>query len=69
MRPVVRPGMVSRETRVGGAFIVLAVLATYGVLQFDPPDWAAPAILLGVGVVAPLLVNDYLDNWTGADTE
>jgi hypothetical protein len=69
VRPAVWSGMVSRETRVGGAFVVLALLITYGTLQFDPPDWAAPAILLGIGVVAPLLVNEYLDQRAGAGTE
>lgn len=53
--------MVSRETRVGGVFIALALLGAYGTLQLDAPDWAAPAVILGVGVVAPLLVTDYLD--------
>lgn len=61
--------MVSRETRVGSAFILLALLAAYGTLQFEAPGWVAPAILLGVGVVAPLLVNDYLDRREGAGAE
>jgi len=65
----VRFGVVSRETRVGSVFIALALLVAYGTLQFDVPGWAAPAILLGVGVVAPLLVNGYLDRREEAGPE
>ncbi len=55
------PGVLSRENRIGIAFIVFALLSAYAALQFDAPSWAVSAIILGVGVVSPLLLNDYLD--------
>jgi hypothetical protein len=61
--------VLSRETRVGIAFIVLALLSAYAALRFDAPSWAVSAIVLGVGVVCPLLVNDYLDGRAGPGAE
>ncbi len=54
--------MLSRENAVVAAFIVLALLVLYGLLESrDPPAWVNAAVVLGVGVVAPLVVNGYLD--------
>jgi hypothetical protein len=58
--------MLSRENRVGIAFIVLALRSTYDALQFGVPSRAVSAITLGV--VSPLLLNDYLD-WREAGAE
>lgn len=54
--------MVSRENRVIAVCIALAVLLLFALNAVtDPPSWAVLAALLGVGVVAPTLVNEYLD--------
>ncbi|GAB3418225.1 hypothetical protein GCM10027435_17920 [Haloparvum alkalitolerans] len=53
--------MVSRENRVIAACIVLAVLLLFALNAVtDPPSWATLAVLLGVGVLVPTLVNEYL---------
>jgi len=62
---LVLPVVLSRENRVGIAFVALALLSAYAALQFDAPSWAVSAILLGVGIVCPLLLNDYLDGRAG----
>jgi hypothetical protein len=54
--------MISRENKVIIGFIALAVLLLAGVLGVsDPPTWVSSAVILGVGVIAPILVNEYLD--------
>ena len=55
--------MPSRENTVTVAFIVAAFALVYAALELtDLPTWGAPAILIGVGVIAPQLVNEYLDD-------
>jgi len=54
--------MVSRENKVIMACIGLAVLTLYATAEtVTLPPWAHSAILLGIGVIAPLVVNEYLD--------
>ena len=54
--------MVSRENKVIAAYLVATVLLLYVLLEFtSPPPWLNSAVLLGLGVVAPLLTNEYLD--------
>lgn len=54
--------MFSRENKVIVGFIALAVLLLFVLVELTtPPMWAGGAVLLGVGVLAPLLVNNYLD--------
>ena len=60
--------MVSRENAVIGACIALAVLLVFVLTETtDPPTWVASAVVLGVGVVVPLLVNGYLDRREAQD--
>lgn len=54
--------MVSRENAVILVCIAAAVLLLYATtLQGEQPAWVGGAVVIGVGVVAPLLVNGYLD--------
>lgn len=54
--------MISRENKVIVAFIALAVLLLFVLAESTTlPTWAGGAVLIGVGVLAPLLVNNYLD--------
>lgn len=54
--------MVSRENTVIMACISLAVLTLYATAEtVTLPPWARSAILLGIGVIAPLVINEYLD--------
>lgn len=59
--------MVSRENQVILAFITLAVVLLVPVSQTNPPPWVGGAILIGVGVIAPLVVNGYLDRVRSED--
>lgn len=60
--------MVSRENRVvlvtGSAALVL--LYAFGAV-LELPTWVGIAVVLGVGVVLPQLVNDYLDRRAAGD--
>ncbi|ERG99151.1 MAG: hypothetical protein J07HQX50_00293 [Haloquadratum sp. J07HQX50] len=53
--------MISRENTVIIGFIVLATLLVVPLSESDPPVWAAPIVIIGVGVIAPILVNEYLN--------
>ncbi|WP_348612739.1 hypothetical protein [Halobaculum rarum] len=54
--------MVSRENVVILVFIAAAVVLLYATtLLGEQPVWVGGAVVIGVGVVAPLLVNSYLD--------
>jgi hypothetical protein len=54
--------MDSRETTVGIVFIGLALLCAFVAIRLDAPDWAPVAVLVGVGVLWPQLLNGYLDS-------
>lgn len=57
--------MVSRENTVIVGFVALALVLLYGLLAVtNLPTWASSAVVLGVGVVAPILVNGYLSKRT-----
>ena len=54
--------MPSRENIVILGFIAVAVTAAVGInTATGLPGWLPFASLLGLGVIAPLLVNTYLD--------
>lgn len=53
--------MVSRENKVVIVFVALALVVLYGLLEVrDLPTWASSAVIIGIGVVCPVLVNEYL---------
>lgn len=54
--------MVPRENAVIGVFVVSAFVLLYVLPKVTTlPTWASSAVIIGVGVIAPLLVNSYLD--------
>ena len=54
--------MPSRENTVILAFIAVAVTAAVGIdTVVGVPDWLPFGLLLALGVVAPMLVNNYFD--------
>jgi len=56
------PDVVSRENKVVLGFMTLALALLIVVGQFSGlPAWVGGAVLLGVGVVCPIAVNEYLD--------
>ncbi|MDT3437093.1 hypothetical protein [Haloarcula sp. 1CSR25-25] len=58
--------MVSRENKIVGGFVIAALVLGYAsTVLADVTSAVTLAILLGVGVIAPTLVTNYLDS-TGA---
>jgi hypothetical protein len=54
--------MLSRENTVILGFIVLAISVLFGLMRVsDPPTWVSGVVILGIGVIAPTLVNELLD--------
>lgn len=53
--------MVSRDTKVTAAFVVLAFLLWLLARQFISNSWMPWAVLVGVGVVVPTLVNEMMN--------
>jgi hypothetical protein len=53
--------MVSRENRIILGCGALAMVLSYAAAWLDLPGPVVLAVLLGVGVVAPFLVNERLD--------
>jgi predicted signal transduction protein with EAL and GGDEF domain len=54
--------MLSRENTIILAFVVVATTAAVGIdTVADAPEWLPVGLLIGLGVVVPLLVNSYLD--------
>jgi hypothetical protein len=54
--------MVSRENRVIVGFVLAAMVLGLGIVELTAlPSEASLSILLVVGVVAPMVVNNYLD--------
>lgn len=57
--------MVSRENKVIAGFVVVAVLLYFGLLSFgELPFEVVFGLVILLGVIAPMMVNNYLDNQT-----
>jgi 2-phosphoglycerate kinase len=53
--------MVSAENKVIAGFITLAVILLFGIHSVsEPPTWVSGAVVIGVGVIVPTLINEYL---------
>jgi len=50
---------VSTETQITAVFVVLALVSTYATTTLTDSQFVPVAVLLGVGVVAPTLVNEW----------
>lgn len=54
--------MVSRENKVITGFVLLAIVLLFGIFSIsNPPTWVGGAVILGIGVIAPTLINEYLN--------
>ena len=58
--------MLSRENKVIAGFMPVPMLFVVLLGAAQPPTWVAAAVLLGVGVIAPILVSEYLDRQDSA---
>jgi len=58
--------MVSRENKIIVGFIALTLLLLVPLNTAQPPLWVISAVVLGVGVIAPTLINEYLDRQESA---
>jgi hypothetical protein len=53
--------MVSRENKIIAGFITFAIILLFAIHSgSDPPTWVSGAVVIGVGVIVPTLVNEYL---------
>lgn len=52
-------GRLSTETKITAVFVVLAVVAWYGATLVIDSQLVQFALLLGVGIAAPTLINDF----------
>ncbi|KOX94136.1 hypothetical protein AMS69_09530 [Haloarcula rubripromontorii] len=50
---------VSTETKITAVFIILALVAVFGTTTVTDSQWIHFAVLLGVGVIIPTLINEW----------
>ncbi|WP_323674758.1 hypothetical protein [Halorubellus sp. PRR65] len=58
--------MVSRENKIIGVFVTLALAlhaATFYLTEL--PDEVRMALIMFVGIISPMMINNYLDNQAG----
>ena len=54
--------MISRENKVIGGFVAVAMTLTFGGFLFtELPEEMLMAVLFFVGIIAPMVVNNYLN--------
>lgn len=54
-------GLVGTETKITAIFVVVALVSVYGTTTVTDSQWVHFAVLLGVGVIAPTLINEWRD--------
>ena len=52
-------GLVSTETKITAVFVVVALISVYGTTAVTDKQWIHFAVLLGVGVIAPTIINEW----------
>ncbi|WP_460923391.1 hypothetical protein [Salinarchaeum chitinilyticum] len=52
-------GLVSTETKITGLFVTVALVLVFGTTAVTDSQWVHIAVLLGVGVVVPTLINEW----------
>ena len=52
-------GLVSTETKVTAIFVILALVSVFGTTTVTDSQWIQFAVLLGVGVIIPTLINEW----------
>ncbi|AUG49313.1 hypothetical protein BVU17_17255 [Haloarcula taiwanensis] len=50
---------VSTETKITAVFIILALVSVFGSITVTDNQWIHFAVLLGVGVIIPTLINEW----------
>ncbi|ESS03645.1 MAG: hypothetical protein A07HR67_02043 [uncultured archaeon A07HR67] len=53
--------LASTETKITAGFIVVALLSVLATTTVTDSQWVHFAVLLGVGVIAPTLINEWRD--------
>ncbi|WP_254840099.1 hypothetical protein [Natronomonas marina] len=53
--------LVSTETKITAIFVILAIISVFGTTTVTDRQWIHFAVLLGVGVVVPTLINEWRD--------
>ena len=51
--------LVSTETKITALFVVLALVSVFGTTTVTDRQWIHFAVLLGVGVIIPTLINEW----------
>jgi hypothetical protein len=51
--------LVSTETKVTAIFVILALVSVFGTTTVTDSQWIHFAVLLGVGVIIPTLINEW----------
>jgi hypothetical protein len=52
-------GLISTETKITAIFVMLALVSVAGTTTVTDTQWIHFAVLLGVGVIAPTLINEW----------
>jgi hypothetical protein len=52
-------GLLSTETKITAIFVILALVSAFGTTTVTDHQWIHFAVLLGVGVIIPILINEW----------
>jgi threonine/homoserine efflux transporter RhtA len=52
-------GLVRTETKITACFVGVALVSVFGTTAVTDRHWVHLAVLLGVGVIAPTLINEW----------
>jgi len=52
-------GLVSTKTKITAIFVILALVSVFGTTTVTDSQWIHFAVLLGVGVIIPTLINEW----------
>jgi hypothetical protein len=52
-------GRISTETKITAIFVILGLIAVVATTAVTNAQWVHFAVLIGVGVVAPTLINEW----------
>jgi len=52
-------GLISTETKITAIFVMLALVSVYGTTAVTDKQWVHFVVLLGIGVIAPTLINEW----------
>jgi hypothetical protein len=51
--------LISTETKITAIFVILALVSAFGTTTVTDQQWIHFAVLLGVGVIIPTLINEW----------